>query len=68
VVGLGLYQGMKFVFQRNPWEIVRKMSLGFSMPNNSLRLISCSKVFEFSLGPDSKENAGVLLDLLESPP
>ncbi len=67
VVGLGLYQGVEFVFQRSPWEIAGKAGVALSRLWNSLRVIGCSRVYDFALGPDPRQSAAVLAEFLRGP-
>lgn len=68
VIGLGLYQGIEYVFQKGPKEIVRKIPLGISRLNNSWRVINRSRVFEFYLSPDKDKNTRTLIEFLKNPP
>jgi len=64
VVGLGLYQGIEYVFQKGPGEILKKVPLAFSRLNNALKVVNHSKIFEFFLSPDKDRNTQVLVDFL----
>ncbi len=60
VVGLGLFQGMEFVFNRSASEIATKAWIARRRLAASLQLIRRSLVFHLSLGRDSVENARVV--------
>lgn len=62
VVGLGLFQGMEFIFQRSRWELANKARVAGSRLRNSWRLLRRSKNYELLLGRDQKRNARTLLD------
>lgn len=64
VVGVGLYQGIEYVFQKGVWEVIKKIPLGLSRFNNAAKVLNQSRAFEFLLGRDKEENARVLLDFL----
>ncbi|MBU2102680.1 MAG: hypothetical protein KKF80_04725 [Candidatus Omnitrophica bacterium] len=65
VVGVGLYQGIEYIFQKGPREILLKIPLGLSRLRNSLKVIKGSKTFVFYLGQDKEENTSTLLSFLE---
>jgi len=64
VVGLGLYQGMEFVFERTAWEILGKASIAFSRFRNSLEVIRRSRVYNFAMGPNVEQSAQVLAEFI----
>lgn len=68
VIGLGLYQGIEYVFQKGPKEIVRKIPLGISRLNNALKAINRSKTFEFYLSPAKDKNSQLLIEFLKNLP
>lgn len=57
VVGLGLFQGMEFVFQHSPLEMAAKAGIGFSRLRASRRLLARSEVYHLTLGRDYQRNA-----------
>lgn len=65
VVGLGLYQGIEYVFQKSPKEIIRKIPIVISRLNNALRIINKSKIFEFYLSQDKEKNKQTLIEFLK---
>lgn len=65
VIGLGLYQGIEYILQKGPWEILKKIPLGISRLNNALKVINKSETFVFYLGPDKEKNNLVLIDFLK---
>lgn len=65
VVGLGLFQGMEFVFQRGWLEVFRKTIAAASRLRASLRLIARSEVYHLTLGRDSERNAIAVSEHIE---
>lgn len=65
VVGMGLFQGMEFVFSRGPFELVRKTGVALSRLRASLRLLARSEAYYLTLGRDREENARVVCELLK---
>lgn len=65
VVGLGLYQGIEFLFERKAFEILGKTSLAFSRFRNSLKVIRQSQIRRFIMSPNIDHNAEVLLNYID---
>ena len=65
VVGLGLYQGVEFVFERSAWELAGKAGLALRRLRSSLALIRRSRVCRFQIGPDRAQSAQVLAEFLQ---
>jgi len=65
VVGLGIYQGMEFLLERSPWEIVSKGGVAISRLHNSLHLLNRSRVYKFVLGRDTERNCQTFLDFVQ---
>jgi len=65
VVGLGLFQGMEFVFQRGWLEVFRKTIAAVSRLRASLRLIARSDVYRVILGRDAERNSAAVLEHIE---
>ena len=66
VVGLGLAQGMEYLLGRSTWDTLGKTGLAFSRLNNSLKVISRSKVYRYVIGHDPERNIQVLLNFLRN--
>ena len=66
VIGVGLFQGLEFILQSSPWELLKKVRLGISRVQNCWRLIGRSQVYRIHLGRDSDLNARTLLEFTES--
>jgi hypothetical protein len=64
VVGLGLYQGVEFILERSPMELLGQTSLALSRLRRSLEVISRAQVYRFALGQEVEETAVVLLAFL----
>lgn len=65
VVGLGLYQGMEFVFQRSAMELFSKARIAWSRLHNCRTLLKHSEVYHLSLGRDTEENVRTILEIME---
>jgi hypothetical protein len=65
VVGVGLYQGMEFIFQRGLGDVLAYGALALSRVRNNLRLAAGSRVYEFLIGRDQARNAATLRGFLE---
>lgn len=66
VVGMGLFQGMEFVFTRGAGELLRKTNVVLSRLRASIRLLARSETYYLTLGRDPEENARVVWNLLNS--
>ena len=64
VVGLGLHQGLEFIFGFGFWHALGKSRLAFSRLYNSLVVIAGSKTYTFNIGHDIEANYLVLRDFL----
>lgn len=65
VIGLGLFQGMEFVFNRDLQEIGRKTVIAFSRLRNCIALVRRSSAYTIVLGRDLHKNAETLLAFME---
>ena len=65
VVGLGLFQGMEFVFNRGAGELFTKVAVAVSRLRNCISLVRKSQAAVIILGRDGEENAATLLRFLE---
>jgi hypothetical protein len=61
-VGVGLFQGLEFVLQASPWELLKKAGLGVSRLRNCYQFLRHAKVCRIHLGRDQELNARTLLD------
>jgi hypothetical protein len=64
VVGLGLFQGMEFVFNRGPREIARKAVVAGKRLHACWNLARRAELYHLSLGRDSQQNARTVRDIL----
>jgi hypothetical protein len=64
VVGLGLYQGVEFVFERTAWELIGKAGVALSRLRSSVSVIRRARVYRFAMGPDRRQSAQVLAEFL----
>lgn len=65
VVGVGLYQGMEFIFQKGFQDVFSHGFRAISRARNNLRLAGSSQIYEFVIGRDTKRNFETLTDFLE---
>jgi hypothetical protein len=66
VIGLGLFQGMEFVFNRGAGEVLRKVVIAFSRLRNCMALVHRSRTAVLVLGRDSESNTAALLAMLRT--
>jgi hypothetical protein len=66
VVGLGLFQGMEFIFNRGPGEVFRKAGVAWARLRASWRLLRRSTTYHLVLGRDPAANAQMVIDVLAS--
>jgi hypothetical protein len=64
VVGVGLYQGMEFIFQKGFSDISSYGTVAFSRAWSNLRLVRTSRVFDYFIGRDAQRNLETLMDFL----
>jgi len=64
VVGMGLFQGMEFVFQRGWAEVFRKSMAAALRLRASLRLIAKSEIYHVVLGRDIEQNGRAVMEKL----
>ena len=64
VIGVGLNQGIEFIFEKGPQEVFKKIPLAVSRLKNSLKVIHRCQIFEFLLSSDKEKNTQVLMDFV----
>jgi hypothetical protein len=64
VVGLGLFQGMEFIFSRSPSEVVGKLGTVGARLKACRHLLRRSTAYHLKLGRDIDRNADVVCQLL----
>ena len=62
IVGVGLFQGLEFILQASPWELVKQSRIGLSRFWNCLRLLRRSRVCRVHLGSSPEENAKTVFE------
>ncbi len=62
VVGVGLFQGLEFVLNSTPWDLLGHAGIGASRLRNCVALTRRSTVCRVRLGRDSALNARVVLE------
>jgi hypothetical protein len=65
VIGVGLYQGMEFIFQQGFRDVISHGFKAVSRSRNNMRLARLSGIYEFIIGRDTKHNFETLTDFLE---
>jgi hypothetical protein len=68
VIGLGLFQGLEFVLESSPWELLGKARVGWSRLTNCHRLLRRSRIYHLYLGRDLEKNAASVLECARSLP
>lgn len=66
IVGVGLFQGVEFLFSRGLRETAGLAGVAWSRLRNSVKLLRRSRVYRVSLGRDRELNARTLLELAKS--
>jgi hypothetical protein len=62
VIGLGLFQGLEFILESSPWELLGKSQVGWSRLVNCHRLLRRSRVCHLALGRDLEKNAATAVE------
>lgn len=65
VIGLGLFQGMEFVFNRDAGEIWRKAVVALSRLRNCIALVRKSQPYFILLGRDLDKNAATIVEFMQ---
>ena len=65
IVGVGLYQGMEFIFQRGFGDVFARGTVTFSRTWNNIRLVFGRAIYEFLIGRDVERNYATLIEFLE---
>lgn len=64
VVGVGLYQGLEFIFRSSPWEILFKFKIVFKRFISAVKLTLRSKTFQITLTRDVENNVKVFKEFI----
>ena len=64
IIGIGLYQGLEFLFQKSPGESLRHMGLLLSRAYNNMILLRRVRVYRFLIGRDAARNYECLREFL----
>jgi hypothetical protein len=62
VVGVGLFQGLEFILNSSPWELISQAGVGFSRFRNCWKLVRKSRVCRVHLGSDPELNAQTVFE------
>jgi hypothetical protein len=65
VIGMGLYQGLEFIFSRKIFSLMEMVPVLLSRLRNSITLANKSRAFKILLGYDQEKNIAVLLDFIK---
>ena len=68
VIGVGLYQGLEFIFQNSAWEIFFKAKVVISRFTKAFKLALSSETYQINLSRDIEKNVTVLKDFVEKLP
>lgn len=68
VVGIGLYQGVEFLFSHSSWEVLSKFLLASKRLSLALKLTRSSKTYQMILSNDIQENARVFQQFIKTFP
>ncbi len=66
VVGVGLYQGLEFIFKSTPWEIFAKLLIIVRRFRLAVKLTRQSQTYSMTLGGDVRRNAKVLAEFMRT--
>lgn len=66
VFGIGLYQGIEFMFNRSTWEVAAKATILFRRFVRALRFVRASQTYELTLSDDVAKNCQVVQEFLET--
>ncbi len=65
VVGMGVYQGMEFLFSNRLRDLFKKVPVASSRLGNAMALVRQSRGYHLSLGYDREKNASHLIDFVK---
>jgi hypothetical protein len=68
IIGVGLYQGLEFIMQKNAREAIRHSGLLLSRVRNNAGLLRRARVYTYVIGRDRARNFAALQAFLESTP
>lgn len=68
VIGLGVYQGIEFLIQNSPFELIKKSSVLISRFKNSYKIVLRAKAYTFLTGSDINKNTETLINFLNRKP
>ncbi len=66
VIGVGLYQGMEFIMQKNASEVVAQTRIIFSRLLNNFQLVRKSRIYCFVMGRNILRNYNILNEFLNN--
>jgi hypothetical protein len=64
IIGIGLYQGLEFLLQKNLGDSARHLGLLFSRTYNNAMLLRHTRVYQFLIGRDLHQNYECLREFL----
>ncbi len=68
VIGIGLYQGLEFIFQSSSWEVFFKVRIVFRRLIKAFRLTLLSKTYQITLSRDITKNALIFKEFIRNLP
>jgi len=66
VVGVGLFQGVEFIFNSSQSEIFSKIPVLFKRLFLAIRLVSSARTYELTISSDIEQNARVITDFMRN--
>jgi len=66
VIGIGLFQGVEFLFSKSSWDILSKIHVAMKRFIRAARLTARSDTYEITLSRDIARNAEVLEDFVKN--
>lgn len=64
VVGIGLYQGIEFIFKSSPWELLAKSFIVLRRFRLAVKLVLKSRTYQITLTQDIPRNTRVFSDFM----
>jgi len=66
IIGVGLYQGLEFILQKNLSNTFKTAQVILSRTKNNFKLINRSHIFKFTMGRNKQKNHNTLMSLIEN--
>lgn len=66
IIGVGLYQGLEFILQKNLSNTFKTAQVILSRTKNNFKMINKSHIFKFTIGRNKQKNINTLISLIEN--